>query len=298
MIPGTGSQPPPSPVPAFAPPGVRPTVTLAAVLRVRIAYLWRHRRGLRLREPRRFTEWIQHRKLHDRDRRLPVLIDKVAVKALVAAALGPEWVIPTLWQGRVLPDRPPAPLPLVVKARHGCGQVAFVRTPAEWVAARSRAASWSDGRYGRWLDEWAYAQVPRGLLIEPYVGRADTLPIDYKLFVFGGRVAFVQVHLDRATAHRWIVMDRDWCRASPPTRDPDPARPATLDRLIAGAERLGRGYEFLRIDCYEVAGQPLFGEVTVYPGSGLLPVVPGSLDRHMGALWRQARDRPDPPRSP
>lgn len=131
--------------------------------------------------------------------------------------------------------------------------------------------------------------MPRGLLVEPYLGRGDVLPIDYKLFVFGGRVAFVQVHLDRATAHRWIVMHRDWTRASPPTRDPDPVRPVVLDDLIDGAERLAHRHPFLRIDCYEVAGKPLFGEVTVYPGSGLLPVVPASLDRQMGSLWLLAR---------
>ena len=248
-----------------------------------------HRRVLRLRAPRRFTEWVQHRKLHDRDPRLRLMTDKVAVKALVAAELGRDWVIPTLWKGCVLPVSPPAPLPLVVKARQGCGHIVFVRTPAEWAAARLQTASWGDVRYGRWLDEWAYSGIPAGLLIEPYVGQGSTLPIDYKVFVFGGRAAFVQVHLDRATAHRWIVMDRDWVRASPPTRDPDPVRPVTLDRLIAGAERLARDNQFLRVDCYEVAGQPLFGEVTVYPGSGLLPVVPASLDRHMGNLWRQAR---------
>ncbi|WP_260600129.1 ATP-grasp fold amidoligase family protein [Sphingomonas endolithica] len=261
-----------------------------ALLRVHLTYLWQHRRALHLSTPQRFTEWVQHRKLYDRDPRLPELVDKVAVKAVVALALGPEWVIPTLWEGRSLPDQPPAPLPLVVKARHGCGHIAFVRTLAEWEAARSQTASWENMRYGRWLDEWAYASVPSGLLIEPYLGQEEVLPIDYKLFVFGGRAAFVQVHLDRATSHRWIVMDRDWLRVSPPSRDADPARPRTLDRLIAGAERLARGHQFLRIDCYEIAGKTLFGEVTVYPGSGLLPVVPASLDRHMGELWRHARD--------
>lgn len=226
-------------------------MTLAAVLRVHLTYLWQHRRVLHLRRPRRFSEWVQHRKLYDRDPRLAPLIDKLAVKSLVAATLGADWVIPTRWHGHVLPARPPAPLPLVNKARHGCGHIAFVRTPADWEAARTRTAGWNDMRYGRWLDEWAYAEVPQGLLIEPYVGRGDVLPIDYKLFVFGGRVAFVQVHLDRATAHRWIVMNREWTRASPPTSDPDPARPVALDELIDGAERLGHGHQFLRVDCYE-----------------------------------------------
>lgn len=63
--------------------------------------------------------------------RLPRLIDKVEVKAVVAAALGPEWVLLTLWHSSVLPAQPPAPMPLVIKARHGCGHVAFARIPAE-----------------------------------------------------------------------------------------------------------------------------------------------------------------------
>ncbi|WP_232283603.1 ATP-grasp fold amidoligase family protein [Sphingomonas sp. PAMC 26617] len=261
----------------------------STILRLHLTYFWQHRRVLNLRAPKRFTEWVQHRKLHDRDPRLPGLVDKVEVKTAVAAVLGSDWVIPTLWQGHMLPLRPPAPLPLVVKARHGCGHVVFVRTQADWVTARSKAAQWVVMRYGRWLDEWAYGSVPSGLLIERYLGQGYKLPVDYKLFVFGGCVAFVQVHLDRATAHRWIVMDRNWVRASAPTCDLDPARPVSLDQMIIGAERLARDYSFLRIDCYEVAEKPLFGEVTVYPGSGLLPIVPASLDRQMGDLWRQAR---------
>ncbi len=259
-------------------------------MRLHLTYGWRLRRRLRLARPVLFTEWVMHRKASDRDPRLPALLDKVAAKSLVAGRLGGDWVTPTLWHGRTLPDAPPWPFPFVLKARHGCGQVMVVRDRRDWTEARRRAARWTRHGYGRWLDEWAYAGVPRGLLVEPYLGDGPTLPVDYKLFVFGGRVAFVQVHLDRATRHRWIVMDRRWRRASPATGDRDPSRPVSLDRMIAGAEALAAGYDFLRVDLYEVAGQPRFGEFTVYPGSGLMPVIPPSLDLAMGDLWRRARD--------
>lgn len=261
---------------------------MLATARLHLLYAWRHRRRLRLASPRLFTEWVQHRKVHDRDPVLPVMIDKVAAKPFVAARLGDAWVIPTLWHGRVPPDTPPWPMPFVLKARHGCGQLAIVRTVSDWRIARRRALGWT-ARYGYWLDEWAYSAVPRGLMVEPFVGVGPVLPIDYKLFVFGGRAAFVQVHLDRAADHRWIVMDRGWRRVSPPTADPDPARPATLARMIAAAETLAAGRDFLRVDLYEVDGRPLFFELTVYPGSGLLPVVPPALDRRMGRLWARAR---------
>lgn len=266
--------------------------SLLAPARVHLTYLWRHRRRLRLAEPRLFTEWVQHRKLFDRDWRLPPLADKVAVKRHVAERLGPDWVIPTLWHGDALPPEPPAPMPLVVKARGGCKQIAFVHDKADWAAARRRARRWTRARYGYWLDEWAYAHIPRGLLIEPYLGERGALPVDYKLMVFGGRVEFVEVHRARGTAdHRWLFLDRDWRRVSAATRDPDPVRPATLDQMITAAETLAHGHAFIRADFYEIAGRPLFGELTHYPGSGLHAVRPVALDRRMGDLWAHALAR-------
>ncbi len=258
--------------------------------RVRLAYWWRHRRAVDLIDPQLFTELVQHRKLYDRDARQPLLADKVGVKTWVAERLGHQWVIPTLWHGRELPPRPTWPLPFVVKARHGCGQNAFVRDAmVDWSALRRRTARWTARRYGYWLDEWAYRQIPRGLLVEPFIGDSDALPIDYKCFVFGGRVEFVQVHLGRERNHRWIVMDRAWRRVSAGHPGDHPTAPASLDRIIAAAETLAQGHDFLRADFYDVGGRPLFGELTFYPGSGLYPIEPVALDRVMGEYWQRAR---------
>lgn len=268
-----------------------PAVARAAeLLRIRLTYLWRHRRLPALAEPRLFNELVQHRKLRGRDARLPILADKVRVKDFVADRIGPEWVIPTLWHGAVLPAHPPWPRPFVVKSRHGCNQNAFVRTGEEdWRAIRRQAARWVSKTYGFWLDEWLYRYIPRGIVVEPFVGNSLELPVDYKLFVFDGRVEYVQVHLGRERRHRWIVFDRTWRRVSSPSRDVDPPRPVSLPRMIDAAEELGREFDFVRVDLYEVGGIPLFGEMTFYPGSGLDPFNPTSLDRIMGDHWLRAR---------
>jgi hypothetical protein len=259
-------------------------------LRIGLTYWWRHGRWPSLDRPRLFTELVQVRKLSDRDPRMPLLADKVAVKAFVAARLGAEWITPTLWQGSVLPRVAPWPAPFVVKARHGCRQNAFVRGESDdWDAVRRRARGWSARHYGRWLDEWSYRNIPRGLLVEPMIGGAHVPPVDYKFFVFGGAVAYVQVHVGRGSRHRWIVLDPQWRRVSAATRDPDPARPASLDRMIAAAETLAQGFDFVRCDFYEDDGKPLFGELTFYPGSGLDPFDPPALDRQMGARWLAAQ---------
>lgn len=256
----------------------------AARLRIALTYLWRHQRFPNLTNPSLFNELVQLRKLLDRDPRMPVMADKIAIKSIVAARLGREWVIPILWSGDELPLHSPWERPVVVKSRHGCNQNAFVREGRrEWRAARSASARWMRRDYGRWLDEWLYAYIPRGLLIEPLIGTGGELPIDYKIFVFGGEATHVQAHLDRARNHHWVVHDRNW-RAIANDAATVP-RPTALRAMMAAAEELAEGFDFARVDFYQPDDQPLFGEISFYPGSGLDPFNPPELDAEMGRLW-------------
>ena len=259
----------------------------AARLRIGLTYLWRHRRLPDLAEPSLFTEWVQVRKLRDRDPRMPAMADKVAVKALVADRLGRAWVVPTLWSGSELPPESPWDRRVVVKSRHGCNQVAFVGADQrEWDGARVASARWMRRHYGWWLDEWLYAQIPRGLLVEPFIGVGGDLPVDYKIFVFGGQATHAQVHLDRAGDHRWVVHDRDW-RAMAGDASAVPC-PTALPAMLAAAEDLAEGFDFARVDFYQPGDQPLFGEISFYPGSGLDRFEPPELDTVLGDLWRGA----------
>jgi hypothetical protein len=284
---------------------VVPAGLSAARLRILLTYLWRHRRLPSFGNPRRFTELVQWRKLHDRDARMPILADKVRVKAHVAELLGHEWVIPTLWAGAVLPDTPDWPTPFVVKSRHGCNQIRIVRDgSADWAAIRSAAARWLRKPYGFWLDEWLYARITRGVLIEPYIGVGPDLPIDYKFYVFGGRVEFIQIHLDRARRHQWVVLGRDWSRSPGCRHVVTPKAPSRLVEMIAAAETLGSDFDFVRVDLYQSGDRPLFGEMTFYPGSGLDPFDPPELDAVIGDRWRAVRggwpsgNPPTPRRNP
>lgn len=263
-----------------------------AKLRVALCYLFRHQRMVDFDSPATFTELVQRRKLECRDQRMVMLADKVAVKSFVAKTLGEEWVIPTLWHGTDLPEKPEWPVPFVLKSRHGCNQNAFFRDGTEdWQAARQAARRWLKQPYGWWLDEWLYGHIPRGLLIEPFVGEDGALPIDYKIYTFGGRATHIQVHLDRENRHRWMLFDRKWRRVSAPTADPDPTPPDSLQAMLAAAEKLGSGFDFVRADFYEVGGHPLFGEMTFYPGSGLDKFHPLSVDAVLGKHWLEAGGR-------
>ncbi len=259
-------------------------------LRIVLTYFWRHGCLPDIDNPRKFTEHVQHRKLFDHDIRMPQLADKVAVKQIVADRLGYDWVTPTLWHGNVLPDKMHWPVPFVVKARHGCNQTSIVWSKEQnWNQVRRKTRRWMAHGYGRLLDEWVYSRIPRGILVEPFIGEGQELPVDYKFYVFGGRVQFVQVHLGRGQRHRWILLDRNWHRVSAQTADADPLPPLSLSRMICAAEELATGFDFVRVDFYEVGGRPLFGEISFYPGSGLDPFDPVSLDAVIGRYWTDAK---------
>ena len=266
---------------AAAATAVRPS---PAALYLALLYRARHGRWPNLDRPRRFTEWVQWRKLHDRCPQRARLTDKRHGKALAAALLGPEMVVPTLWHGAVLPAVAPGPLPLIVKPNHSCGRWLVVRDAADWHRARIVTARWVARRYGGMLGEWHYRHATPGLIVEPFLATPDPLPLDYKIYVFGGRAVMVQIHEGRGGAdHRWSQFDRDW-RPLSQAASRRPA-PVTLAAMLAGAERLGAGHDFLRIDFYEVAGRPLFGEFALFPGSGLDPFDPVDLDDWLGDLW-------------
>ena len=257
--------------------------------RIALTYRFRHGRWPDLDNPQTFTELVQARKLAGVDAAMSRMADKVTAKRIVAAELASDWIIPTLWSGTDLPAMPEWRAPFVVKARHGCNQTAFVLDDsADWAAIRRRAARWMRSAYGYWLDEEIYAAIPRGLIVEPFVGAPPVLPVDYKFYVFGGRVEYVQIHLGRGGRHRWILLDRQWRRVSAASADADPPHPVSLARMIAAAETLAAERDFLRVDLYEIDGRPLFGEMTFYPGSGLDRFDPVSLDSTLGAHWLRA----------
>lgn len=261
----------------------------SARLRIALIYLWRHGRLPDLRNPVRFTELVQRRKLDDRNPALSELSDKNSAKAFARRLLGEEWTIPTLWSGTDLPAQPEWPYPFILKASHGCNQNVICRAPADWPAARKRAARWVRRPYGLWLDEWAYRAIARGYIVEPFLGDATgRAPVDFKVYVFGGRATYIQVHQDRFSDHRWVLYDPCWNQVSM-FEEQASCPPCSLAEMLCAAETIVQPFDFARVDFYEIEGRPKFGEVTFYPGSGLDPFDPPELDRIIGQRWLDAK---------
>jgi len=243
--------------------------------------------------PKTFSEKILHRKVNDRDVRLPAFADKVLVKSHVAEGLGLAWIIPTIWSGFALPERwrRSWALPYVLKANHGSGWNYFVtsREDENWERIEQMASSWLRSKFGAPAREWLYSQISPQLLVEPFIGEGGLPPIDYKIWVFAKRARFVQVDTGRGLVHRRCFYDRCWTKQQfglkYPLEERDLPAPKSLDRLLWAAERLAQDLAFVRVDFYEVEGRPFFGEMTFYPGSGLEAFEPCAYDGILGSYW-------------
>lgn len=255
----------------------------------------------RLLRPRTQSERIQHRKLFLRDPRLPQRQDKIEVKRHVASVVGAEHVVPNLWTGTALPPRHLRtwPRPFVLKAAHGSGWNVMVPAegPVRWGRIERRVERWMGTTYGERSGEWLYSRIPPRLLVEPHVGDPRTVPDDYKLWVYRGRVQFIHWSTGRGTSdYRGRVLDRRWREAFEarlvPRSAEAPPRPDSLEVMIEMAEALAEDWPFVRVDLYDVAGRPVFGEFTFYPSSGFHCLWPPGTDEALGELWDADRAVP------
>jgi hypothetical protein len=267
---------------------------------ISLPLLWRYRRrhGVlpRLFRQTTFSEKLLHRILFDRRPFLPVFGGKWEARRYVEMVTSDRSLLTDLVgiaaNGRefrriALPDR------FIVKANHMSGRNHIhdgsKQLDVDWLAAR--IDDWCNNHRCRL--EWGYDGTRRIVLVERLLDVDGQIPKDYKLFVFGGVVRYIQVDGDRFVTHKRDIFDRQWqrldVRLGYPNSDVPPSRPVTLDRMIAVAEHISAGVDFVRVDLYDVAGQVKFGELTNYPG-GLHDVFdPPEWDMHFGEAWQLPR---------
>jgi hypothetical protein len=167
-------------------------------------------------------------------------------------------------------------------------------SPTGRAALMETCHDWLIRSYYEETGEIVYRHITPHLLVEQFIDDdSGPAPNDYKLFVFGGRVEFIDVDTERLTDHRRRLYTPAWqkldVRLEYSGVKGDVPRPPHLDAMIAAAEILGRDWDFIRVDFYDTPARPYFGELTLTPGGGRYRFHPKEYDRYLGTLWKRRR---------
>lgn len=258
--------------------------------------------------PTTWNEKLTARKLDRGFRDALILQDKYASRDLVEARVGSKYLTevyditedPAAIDPRKYPNR------FVLKATNSCGPKSLyihdADTPCAPELAQQKARSiyqMHDRTYDRFYyysNEWWYGEIPKRLMTEAFLADGHgKVPLDYKFFVFHGRVHCIQIDFGRFVDHTRAIYDRNWTRMDVRIGypdGPDKARPNNLEEMIEVAEAIGAGYGFLRVDLYNIDDETIrFGETTIAPSLGHARIDPVSFDSELGALWDLAEER-------
>lgn len=248
--------------------------------------------------PRTLNEKLNWMKLNVRDPLQKTAADKFAVRAHVQARVGEKYLIPLIRTYERAEDIRLAELPaaFVLKVNHGSGQNWIVRDKAREDERKIRREFYKWLKTGQYATsrEWPYKGMKPVIVAEQLLlDEAGRIPSDFKLHCFGGKVATVQVDLDRETAHRRNFYDLDWTLqpfiwtewvgdrpAWPNGRAVE--RPAGLAEMVQVAEKLAADFPYARIDLFYCGGKVYFGEITFYHGGAFERFAPAEYDRMFG----------------
>jgi hypothetical protein len=250
--------------------------------------------------PRTFNDKVVHRILFDRRPVLGQMADKVAVRSYVEARLGSR-LLPQLYYLTSDPETIPfdeLPNRFVVKPTHGSGWVHLVedKSTLDRTALIDQCKAWLNESYYDQYRVWVYKNIKPLIMIEEFIDDGSRpAPNDYKLFVFDGVVELIQVDSERFTGHRRRLYSIAWEKLDVLFNYEDIIgdlpRPQHLGEMIAAAEVLGKGIDFVRADFYDTPERLYFGELTTTPEGGTASFHPREFDLYLGGRWKLPRKR-------
>lgn len=254
-------------------------------------------------KPKRFTEKIQKYKLK---RDIPLMLhctDKYEVRQVIES-LGYNSILIALFGVYNSPkeiDYEKLPNKFVIKttdggggnqvlvcrAKHQISKDELIDTLHTWM--KSPKPRKSIGR------EWAYENgFPRRIVIEQLLEDGENKDLtDYKFWCFDGKPYFCQVIEGRSEKETIDFFDMEWThqpfRGLNPVCDNayrTPSRPEKFEEMKKIAEKLSKGFPFVRVDLYQANNKVYFGELTFYPASGYGHFTPDEWDFKLGELFK------------
>lgn len=271
--------------------GIIKKISPVTYVKLQYKYITHHK--LNLKNPKRYTEKLQHLRLYEYPNNdlVSKCASRVGVREYIKDLGLDEYLIPCLGIYDSFDDINFAELPnqFVMKCSHACAFNMIVKDKStlDINEARKKFNKWLKTNYGKKTIELHYAKIKPQIIIEKYIGGLE-LPLEYKIHVFNGKAKNLYVVSGRGKDIRynnyyidWTPFDgsqfNGWKKTDHPLNKPE-----NFDEMIKLAETLAKPFPFVRVDLYNIDGKIYFGEMTFTPAKGTLILDDDSADFEMG----------------
>ena len=236
-------------------------------------------RALNLDNPTEFNEKLQWLKLK-RYQNDPLVIqcaDKVRVREYVEQCGCGEMLIECLGVYEDPESIPWDQLPeqFVLKCNHGAGYniVCNDKSNLDIEAAKKQLKEWLKDDYSLTYAEMHYHQIKRKIICEKYIQPEDgVLPDDYKVYCFDGEAFCTMLCKEREQEEncKYYFFDKEWNfkpwdSSTAYLKNVSIEKPKQFEKMLAYAEKISKGFPFVRVDLYVMEDKIYFGEMTFTP---------------------------------
>ncbi len=268
---------------------------------VKLQYRYITHHKLNLKHPVRYTEKLQYLRVYTYPKN--PLVSKCASRDGLreyATELGlKDALIPCYGVYDRFEDIPWESLPsaFVLKCTHACAMNAIInhKEEADYEQLQKQFHRYLKTNYGKKTLELHYAPIHPRIIVEKRMGELSSLPTEYKLHVFNGKVKSLYVVTGRGKNIRYTNFYADWTRFDGSQfngwkSSTEPIeKPKQWDEMVQIAEKLASPFPFVRVDLYEIDGKVYIGEMTFTPAKGTLILDDDQADFEMGK-WLEIKE--------
>lgn len=256
---------------------------------------------LNLDDPKSFNEKIMWSKLYYQNPLITKCCDKFAVKEYVTEVIGEQYTVPNLavWDNpdQIDFDSLPEQFALKVNWSSGYNIICHDKANLDIEETKRKLKLWMQPDRNAYYQffNWGFKHMKPVVYAEQYLEQINGQVYDYKFFTFHGKVQMMFIATDRKDSLTHDFFDRDFnplpfSYGGIPHAKPLPPKPKHFEKMIELAEKLAEPFPFVRVDFYELGDEIKLGEMTFYPGGGILPFDPVEWDYKIGE-WYQLPEK-------
>ena len=263
-----------------------------------VKYRFRKKFGynLDISNPNNFNKKMQWLKLYDHNNLYTILADKYLVREYVKNKIGEQYLtkLYNVWDSADSIDFNQLPEQFVLKTNHASGTNIICKNK-ELLGDKSlilnKLKEWLKIDYYLLGKEWAYKNIERKIICEELLVMQNGEDLlDYKFMCFNGKCEYIFICSNRYSQNGLNVdfYNTQWekqpFQRHYPNSNINHKKPVCLDKMITLANQLSEGIPFVRVDFYLIEDRIVFGEMTLYPGSGFEEFTPFEWDERLGRL--------------